>query len=71
MDHFTDCRRVRVLTVIGDCAREYVALVANTYFLGQNVPRELGYLVLKRGTPKIVSNMGTEYNSKDIVNRAD
>ena len=34
-DQFTDCRRFRVLTVIDDCTRECIALVADTSTIRQ------------------------------------
>jgi putative transposase len=40
-DQFTDCRRFRVLTVIDDCTRECIALVADTSLSGSRVAREL------------------------------
>ena len=71
-DQFTDCRRFRVLTVIDDCTRECIALVADTSLSGRRVARELNQLMLQRGTPKmIVSDNGTEFTSNAILNWAD
>ena len=71
-DQFTDCRRFRVLTVIDDCTRECIALVADTSLSGRRVARELSQLMLQRGTPKmIVSDNGTEFTSNAILNWAD
>ena len=48
-DQFTDCRRFRVLTVIDDCTRECIALVADTSLSGRRVARELSQLIQQRG----------------------
>lgn len=40
-DQMTDCRRFRVLTVVDDCTRECLALVADTSLSGLRVAREL------------------------------
>ena len=40
-DQFTDGRRFRVLTVVDDCTRECLALVADTSLSGLQVAREL------------------------------
>jgi putative transposase len=71
-DQFTDCRRFRVLTVIDDCTRECIALVADTSLSGSRVARELNQLMLQRGVPKmVVSDNGTEFTSNAILNWAD
>ena len=71
-DQFTDCRRFRVLTVIDDCTRECIALVADTSLSGRRVARELDQLMLQRGAPKmVVSDNGTEFTSNAILNWAD
>jgi putative transposase len=71
-DQFTDCRRFRVLTVIDDCTRECIALVADTSLSGKRVARELNQLMLQRGVPKmVVSDNGTEFTSNAILNWAD
>jgi putative transposase len=71
-DQFTDCRRFRVLTVIDDCTRECIALVADTSLSGKRVVRELNQLMLQRGVPKmVVSDNGTEFTSNAILNWAD
>ena len=71
-DQFTDCRRFRVLTVIDDCTRECIALVADTSLSEQRVARELNQLMLQRGAPKmVVSDNGTEFTSNAILNWAD
>ena len=71
-DQFTDCRRFRVLTVINDCTRECIALVADTSLSGKRVARELNQLMQQRGVPKmVVSDNGTEFTSNAILNWAD
>jgi putative transposase len=71
-DQFTDCRRFRVLTVIDDCTRECIALVADTSLSGRRVARELHQIIAQRGSPKmIVSDNGTEFTSNAILNWAD
>ena len=70
-DQLTDGRRFRVLTVVDDCTRECLALVADTSLPGQRVARELGHLVLQRGRPKmIVSDNGSELTSNAILSWA-
>ncbi|SFD46010.1 putative transposase, partial [Devosia psychrophila] len=44
-DQMTDCRRFRVLTVVDDCTRECLALVADTSLSGLRVARELETLM--------------------------
>ncbi|WP_337960739.1 DDE-type integrase/transposase/recombinase, partial [Aeromonas hydrophila] len=40
-DQMTDGRRFRILTVVDDCSRECLALVADTSLSGARVAREL------------------------------
>jgi putative transposase len=71
-DQFTDCRRFRVLTLIDDCTRECIALVADTSLSGKRMARELHHIIAQRGSPKlIVSDNGTEFTSNAILNWAD
>jgi putative transposase len=71
-DQFTDCRRFRVLTVIDDCTRECLGLIADTSLSGSRVARELHQIIAQRGSPKmIVSDNGTEFTSNAILNWAD
>ena len=44
-DQFTDCRRFRVLTVIDDCTRECLGLIADTSLSGLRVARELHQII--------------------------
>ena len=53
-DQMTDCRRFRVLTVVDDCTRECLALVADTSLSGQRVARELEALIARRGKPAMI-----------------
>ncbi len=71
-DQFTDGRRFRVLTVVDDCTRECLALVADTSLSGRRVARELNHLLIQRGAPKmIVSDNGSELTSNAILAWAD
>ena len=71
-DQMTDCRRFRVLTVVDDCTRECLALVADTSLSGLRVARELETLIATRGRPAmIVSDNGTEFTSNAILGFAD
>jgi putative transposase len=49
-DQMTDCRRFRVLTVVDDCTRECLALVADTSLSGLRVARELEALIAGAGS---------------------
>jgi hypothetical protein len=49
LDQLTDGRRFRVLTVVDDCTRECLALVADTSLSGTRVARELDRLLIERG----------------------
>ena len=71
-DQMTDGRRFRILTVIDNCTRECLALVADTSLSGQRVARELDAIIARRGRPDmIVSDNGTEYTSNAILGWAD
>lgn len=71
-DQFTDGRRFRILTVVDDCTRECVALLANTSLSGVRVARELDQLIAERGKPKmIVFDNGTEFISNAILTWAE
>ena len=60
-DQLTDCRRFRILTVVDDCTRECLALVADTSLSGLRVARELDRLMIERGKPTmVVSDNGSE-----------
>ena len=71
-DQMTDGRRFRILTVVDNCTRECLALVADTSISGLRVARELDRLVQSRGRPQtIVSDNGTELTSNAILTWAD
>jgi putative transposase len=71
-DQFTDGRRFRILTVVDDCTRECLALVADTSLSGTRVVRELDRLMSERGKPKmVVSDNGSELTSNAILTWAD
>ena len=61
-----------MLTVVDDCTRECLALVADTSLSGLRVARELETLIATRGRPRmIVSDNGTEFTSNAILGFAD
>ena len=71
-DQMTDGRRFRVLTVVDDCTRECLALVADTSLSGLRVARELTRLMMERGKPQmVVSDNGSELTSNAILCWAD
>lgn len=71
-DQLTDGRRFRVLTVVDDCTRECLALIADTSLSGARVARELATLFEARGKPRaVVSDNGTEFTSNAILTFAD
>ena len=71
-DQFNDGRRFRVLTVVDDCTRECLALIADTSLSGRRVVRELNQLLMQRGKPKmIVSDNGSVLTSNAILTWAD
>ena len=68
----TDGRRFRILTVVDNCTRECLALVADTSISGLRVARELDEIIRWRGRPMtIVSDNGTELTSNAILSWAD
>jgi putative transposase len=71
-DQLTDGRRFRVLTIVDDCTRECLGLVADTSPFGLHVARELDRIIEERGKPKmIVSDNGSEFTSNAILQWAD
>jgi putative transposase len=71
-DQLTDGRRFRVLTIVDDCTRECLALVADTSLSGVRVARELDRLMSERDKPKmVVSDNGSELTSNAILAWAD
>lgn len=66
-DQLTDGRRFRILTVVDDCTRECLALIADTSLSGARVARELATLFDARGKPQtIISDNRTEFTSNAI-----
>ena len=71
-DQLTDGRRFRIMTVVDDCTRECLALIADTSLSGARVARELATLFDTRGKPQtVVSDNGTEFTSNAIVKFVD
>ncbi|ULJ72990.1 IS3 family transposase [Rhizobium gallicum] len=71
-DQLTDGRRFRVLTVVDDCTRECLGLVADTSLSGLRVARELNRIIEERGKPRmIVSDNGSEFTSNVILQWTD
>jgi len=67
-DQLTDGRRFRVPTVVDDCTRECLGLVADTSLSGLRVAREMQRIIEARGKPKmIVSDNGSEFTSNAIL----
>lgn len=50
-DQLEDGRRFRILTIVDDCTRENLALVADTSLSGVRVARKLDRLVAEHGRP--------------------
>jgi putative transposase len=55
-DQPTDGRRFRIMTVVDDCTRECLALIADTSLSGAGVARELATLFDTRGKSQAVVN---------------
>ncbi len=53
-DTFGASRRFRILTVIDDCCRENLCLVADTSISGARVARELDALARLHGKPECI-----------------
>ncbi|MBB2830479.1 UNVERIFIED_ORG: putative transposase [Rhizobium esperanzae] len=71
-DQLTDGRRFRVLTVVDDCTRECLGLVADTSLSGLRVARKLDRIIEGRGKSKmIVSDNGSEFTSNAILQYTD
>jgi putative transposase len=67
-DALLDSRRFRILAVVDDFSREYLALVADNSLSGIRVARELDRIAEHRGYPcLIVSDNGTELTSNAIL----
>ncbi len=71
-DQLTDGCSFRVLTIVDDCTRECLCLVADTKLSGFRVARELDRIILKCGKPRmIVSDSGSEFTSNAILQWTD
>jgi putative transposase len=71
-DQLTDGRRFRILAVVDDCTREYLALLADTSLSGARVARELERPMIERRKPKMaVSDNGSELASNAILTWVD
>ncbi len=53
-DQFACGRRFRILTIVDDCTRECLGLVADTSLSGLRVARELDRLIAERGKPGMI-----------------
>jgi len=66
-----DGRRFRIMTVVDDCTRECLALIADTSLSGARVARELATLFDARGKPMtVVSDNKTEFNGTEFTSNA-
>lgn len=71
-DQLSDGRRFRVLTIVDDCTRECLVLIADTSLSRARVARELATLFEAREKPRtVVSDNGTEFTSNVILTFAD
>jgi putative transposase len=71
-DQLVDGRRLRILSVVDDCTRECLALIADTSIPGLRVARELDRIMASRAKPRtIVSDNGTELTSNAMLRWAD
>ncbi len=71
-DQFTCGRPFRILTVVDECTRECLTLLADTSLSGVRVVRELDRLVAERGRPNmIVSDNGSAFTPNAILAWAD
>jgi putative transposase len=67
-DTLVSGRRFRILTLVDDCTRECLGLVADTSLTAPRVVRELDCIIETRGCPRmIVSDNGTEFTSNAIL----
>ena len=71
-DQLTDGRLFRIMTVVNDCTRECLALIADTSLSGARVAQELATLFDARGKPQtVVSDNGTEFTPNAILKFVD
>ena len=71
-DQMTDGRRFRILTVVDNCTRECLALVADTSLSGLRVAGELDAIVRHRGRPQTIlgSSPRTSGNETELTSNA-
>src|SRR5712672_1002356 len=69
-DQMTDGRRFRILTVIDNCTRECLALVADTSLSGARVARELDRLMGDRGKPNRGVDLAPSHRGVPVGPRA-
>jgi putative transposase len=68
MDTLVSGRRFRILTLVDDCTRECLGLVADTSLTAPRVVRELDRIIETRSCPRmIVSDNGTEFTSNAVL----
>ena len=53
-DQLTDSRRLQVLTVVDDCTRQCLTLIADTSLSRLRMARELEILIASRGRPRMI-----------------
>jgi putative transposase len=71
-DQLADDRRCHILTVVDDCTRECLALVADTSLSGVRAARELDRLLIERGKPNpVVSDKWQRTHQQRILILAD
>ncbi len=66
-DQLTDGRRFRVLTVVDDCTRECLGLVADTSLSGLRVAHELDRIIEGRGKPNMIVSDNVLYSERSAV----
>ncbi len=67
-DQFACGRCFRVLNIVDDVTREWLAAIPDTSISGRRVARELTDLIAKRGKPDMIaSDHGTEFTSNAIL----
>ena len=65
MDALFNGRRIKILTIVDDCTKEVIDLVADYGILGQYVVRVLDRAATFRGYPKAIrTDQGPEFTSR-------
>jgi putative transposase len=71
MDGLADGRRIRLMTIVDDCTRESLKIIAERSITGVRVTQELGELIKSRGKPEeILSDNGTEFTCNAVLSWA-